>query len=292
MTKARLAGLVFGILLIIAAFGIVLWQGMNMPATGVAFAQGGTTPTPSATTTTTPPQTQQASIGDTFWGILAGKLNVSVDTLKAQAVAARQQMIDQAVTDGRITQAQADAIKSRITSDNIIAPIRLPGVAGQPNLPNGLGPFGGRRFGFGNRLPGGGLGFGTFGFNLQDLDAVAKALNMDSKTLLQQLAQGKTLADIAQAQNIDQSVVKQAIINARTAEIDQLLSLGLISQVQADALKARLTPDNIDLTRPLFFRNRVPGGTSQVEPNFGSSQPFGGPSNGGLAIPPADIQTQ
>src|SRR5581483_5691300 len=123
MTKARLAGLGFGILLIVAAFGIVLWQGMNMPATGVALAQGGTTPTPSATTTTTPlPQTQQAPIGDTFWGILAGKLNVSVDTLKSQAVAARQQMIDQAVTDGRITQAQADAIKSRITSDTIIAP--------------------------------------------------------------------------------------------------------------------------------------------------------------------------
>ena len=112
MNKARIAGLGIGILMIVAAFGVVLWQASNMAATGTALAQGGSTATPAAGSTATPPQTppaqtspqqQQTAIGDAFWAALAAKLNVSVDTLKTSAVAARQEIIDKAVTDGRIT---------------------------------------------------------------------------------------------------------------------------------------------------------------------------------------------
>lgn len=283
MTKARAIGLGFGLILIVAAFGIVLWQTANMPVTNTAFAQGGATATPgaasqtpSAAATTTPAaqpqQQQQQQIGDTFWTLLAGKLNVNADDLKAKAVEARKEMIDQAVKDGRVTQEQADAIKQRIDANNIIAPISLGrGVGPQNTLPNTnppnntlprRGPFG--WFGNGNQgpfpmnpIPGGLFGRGFLGSSLQELESVATALKLEPKALIEQLSQGKSLADIAKAQGVDEATVKQAIIAYRTAQIDQQLALGLISEVQANQLKAQLTPDNIDLSRGFRFQFRT-----------------------------------
>lgn len=311
MTKGRLIGLGIGIVLIAAAFGIVLWQGMSQSTNNVALAQGAATATPAASPTAAPStapqqQQQQQAIGDNFWTLLAGKLGVSADDLKKQALAARQEMIDQAVKDGRITQAQADAIKQRITSDNIIAPIQLPRSAqGTPNNQNpnnpqtpgrGFGPFNypGRGFGNGGKQNPGpfGYGFGTMpgrgmlGGGLQDIEAVAQVLKLDAKALIEQLAQGKTLAEIAKAQNVDEAAVKKALIDARTARIDQLLAYGLISQVQADQMKAQLTPDKIDLSRPLWFQFRTQQNapkSSQLMPGFGMGQVFGDP-NGDIQL--------
>lgn len=326
MTKARILGLGFGLILILGAFSVVLWQGMNMPTLNTAFAQGAATATPAADTTATPtpaqqqPQQQpqqQAQIGDSFWTLLAGKLGVNVDDLKSKAVEARKEMIDQAVKDGRITQAEADAIKQRIASNNIIAPIPLGrgfrgngnGNGNGQNQP-GRGPFGAGPGPFrGHGFQGGGFGpgMGMLGGNLAELDAVAKALKLDSKTLIQQLSQGKTLADVAKAQSVDEATVKQAIIDARKAQIDQALSLGLISEVQANALKARLTPDNIDLSRKFFAPfHAMPGQkqSSDLAPNGQGSQSFGFapddpnaqdqftfPSDGQFTLP-GDVQTQ
>lgn len=335
MNKARLAGLGFGIALIIAAFALVWWQSANVPVTNVAFAQGpSATATPLATTVpATAPQQQQTqttqAIGDTFWGILAGKLSISADTLKAQAVQARMEMVDQAVKDGRITQAQADQLKAKITSDNLIAPIQLPGANqnfpqngpwgnNNQNGPQNNNQNGGRRpnHGFGNGgngmnpIPpffGGIFGRRGAGFGLENLDSVASALKLDSKALVEQLSQGKTLADIAKAQGVDEATVKQAIITARTAQIDKLLSLGVISEVQANEMKSKLTPDSIDLSRPLFRFRMMQGGqqSSGMFPNDlsqlfeqGGSDFFNffqgsqqAPSGGSLTLPSGSSQT-
>lgn len=314
MTKGRLIGLGIGIVLIAAAFGIVLWQGMSQSTNNVALAQGAATATPAASPTTVPAtapqqqqQQQQQAIGDNFWTLLAGKLGVSADDLKKQALETRQGMIDQAVKDGRITQEQADALKQQITSDNIIAPIQLPRSAqGAPNNQNpnnpqmpgrGFGPFNNPGRGFGNG--GGNQNPGPFGYGfgmmhgrgmmeggLQDVEAVAQALKLDAKALIEQLAQGKTLAEIAKAQNVDEAAVKKALIDARTARIDQLLAYGLISQVQADQMKAQLTPDKIDLSRPLWFQFRTQQNapkSSQLMPGFGMGQVFGD-ANGDIQL--------
>lgn len=301
MTKGRVIGLGIGIALIVAAFGIVLWQGMQQTANNVAFAQGAATATPIASPTTAPStapqqQPQQQTVGDDFWALLAAKLGVSVEDLKAKALETRQGMIDAAVKDGRLTQAQADAIKKRITSNNIIAPIPLTrGAWGKGNKQNpnngqmpgrGFGPFSHPGNGNKNNNPNSapnGKGFGMMQGRgmmggLEQVEAVAKALKMDAKALIEQMAQGKTLADIAKAQNVDEATVKQAIIDARIAQIDQALAYGLISQVRADQLKAQLTPDKIDLTRPLWFQSRnrqnAPK-SSQLMPGFDPSQEFG-----------------
>lgn len=308
MTKARVLGLGFGILLIAAAFGIVLWQAANMPATNTAFAQGAATATPAAGATPKPQSQSQSSIGDTFWTQLAAKLGVSADDLKAKAVETRKDMINQAVADGRITQAQADAINARLDANNLIAPIPLPrGAQPNSNTQPRRGPFGG----FGNMPPGRGfgqggiVGRGVWGSSLQELEAVASALKLEPKALIEQLSQGKSLADIATAQGVDQAAVKQAIIDYRTKQIDQLLALGLISEVQANALKARLTPDNIDLSRGFRFQFRSAPGqkSSQALPEFEWGTAFGAAPDieffefgempfEGFMLPFADIQTQ
>ncbi len=291
MSKARIFGLGFGILLIVAAFGVVLWQTANMPATSTAFAQGAATATPGASSTTTTAQ-QQAPIGDTFWTLLAGKLGVSADDLKTKAVEARKEMIDQAVKDGRITQEQGDAIKQRIDANNIIAPIPLGRgfrPQGNGNPPQGgnqpqprRGPFGGFGNGnrppvFGNRLPGG-FGHGGFGANLQELETIAKAVKLEPKALIEQLSQGKTLAEVAKAQGVDEATVKQAIIDFRKAQIDQQLALGLISEVQANEMKSRLTPESIDLSRGYRFNFQIKPGqekSSEAIPNLEWGEAFG-----------------
>lgn len=337
MSKYRIVGLGIGVLAILAAFGIVMWQTANMSTGNVAFAQSATaTPTPAAGTTPTPdkqPQQQaQSEIGDTFWALLADKLGVDVDDLKADAVEARKEMIDQAVTDGRATQEQADAIKENITANSLIAPIQLGRTGSRPggnqpggNPPNNQqkpgqgGPFGG----FGNGLPGRGFGGGfggmfgrgMMGGMLDTLNAVATTLKLEPQALVEQLSQGKSLAEIAEAQGVEESAVKQAIIDQLAAQIDEQLKLGLISEVQANQLKAKLTPDSIDLSRGFRFNFNltVPGqDSSQLFPEmdwgqaFGNlpadgSMPFGDvfgsvfgttPNGGTFTIPPGSIQTQ
>jgi hypothetical protein len=279
MTKTRWIGLSIGIVLILAAFGVMAWQSLALTSVqNVALAQAAATATP----TTSPQQPNAAptvttsSIGSAFWTELASKLGVSADTLKADALQVRKDMLDQAVKDGRLTQAQADQLKQDLDADKLIAPIYIGGGSrgqfgpgfrgpgkGQPPAPGSPAPGSGQPPAPGSRGPnnaqpttpnvrGRGPGFGV-GFGTAELEAVAKVLNLSSSDLVTQLRAGKTLADIAKAQNVDQAVVKQAIIDARKAEIDRELADGLITQAQADTLKARLTLDNIDLTRTPFF---------------------------------------
>ena len=265
MTKTRWIGLSIGIVLILAAFGVVAWQSLALPGVqSVAFAQAAATATPAPTTSpqqpNTAPTVTASSIGDTFWAGLAGKLGVSADTLKADAVQVRKDMLDQAVKDGRATQAQVDQLKQQLDANKLIAPIYL-GPANGQQAPNFRGPGYGGPFGPGFRGRGNGQplapgyrgpGFG-FGFGTTELEAVAKVLNLSSTDLTTQLRGGKTLADIAKAQNVDQATVKQAIIDARKAAIDREVADGLITQAQATTLESRLTADNIDLTRMPFF---------------------------------------
>lgn len=299
MSKARIVGLGIGVLAIVAAFGLVVWQGADMTTGNVAFAQGATaTPVPAAGATPPAPEKQQTQtqtqIGDTFWGLLAAKLGVNADELKTQAVEARKEMIDQAVTDGRATQEQADAIKDKIDANSLIAPIQIgrsstrpgnqPG-GGQHNQPNnqqkpgqGSGPFGWSGNGMLGRGFGGMFGRGMMGANLDTLTVVATALKLEPQALVEQLSQGQSLAEIAKAQGVDEAVVKQAIIDQMTAKIDEQLKLGLISEVQANQLKAKLTPDSIDLSRGFRFRFNMtaPGQqSSQMFPGLGWGQALG-----------------
>jgi hypothetical protein len=110
------------------------------------------------------------------------------------------------VEDGTITQAQADAVIAALREAR---PDRGPGIG-----PGRHGPFGRRGFG---------------------LDTAAEALGVTPEELRTQLRDGKSIADVAEAEGVDVETVKDAMLDEfRTNQQEQVTS-GRLTQDQADA---------------------------------------------------------
>jgi len=159
---------------------------------GTAFAQ---TPTPS-----------QSGINyqQLFLQKLAAALNSSTDQLTSAFTSARNATVDQAVKDGKLTQQQADNLKSK--------PATGPGL--------GFGHF--------DRGPRGGMGF-IGGADVQS--AIAQALGMNTQDLQTQLQSGKTLAQLAVGK---EPAVKTAIVNTIKPKLDQAVKDGKLTQARED----------------------------------------------------------
>jgi hypothetical protein len=145
--------------------------------------------------------------------------NKDVNGLKDAILAAAKSDLDKAVSDKRITQSQADEAYNRL-KDNI------------DDMVNGQLRF---------HVRGPHLGFGPFG----DLDAAAKYLGLSDSALRDQLQSGKSLADVAKAQNKDVNGLKDAILAAQKADLDKAVSDKRITQSQADRIYQDLK-DRID----------------------------------------------
>jgi len=162
-----------------------------------------------------------------YWDALAKRLGVSVDKLQQALKDAHTDALDQAVKQGLLTQAQADKMKQRSVAD------RWAGLKDRRQA------------------------FVQFGKNT--MDAAAKVLGMSTDDVLKQLRGGKTLADLAKEKNVDQAKIKQAIVDAEKAALDQAVKDGKLTKDRADALKAELDPSKIDLSRKHFpFPERGP----------------------------------
>lgn len=173
--------------------------------------------------TPTPPKSGWA---DLYWQALAGKLGISVDQLKQMTQDARKDALNEAVKKGLLTQQQADRLLKQ-------APL-----AGQ--LRDKLKD---RRQVF-------------RAFSKAALDGAAKALGMKSDDVLAALRGGKTLADLAKEKNVDPNKVKQAIVDAEKAALDQAVKDGKLTKERAEQLKAKLDPSKIDLSRKHFLPRR------------------------------------
>lgn len=66
------------------------------------------------------------------------------------------------------------------------------------------------------------------------LDEVAKLLNMSQNDLLNQLQNGKSMTDIAQAHGVDTQKIQQTILDSGKAQLDAAVSAGKLTQAQAD----------------------------------------------------------
>jgi len=169
---------------------------------GTAIAQ---TANPPTTQGTAPAKTRSApGYQSQFLERLAADLGSSVDKLKAALTQARNETVDQAVKDGRLTQQQADRIKAR--------PATMPG----PAFRFGRGDVAGRA-----RDRAAVLG-------APERASVAQALGMSPQELSAQL-RTKTLAQIAQGK---EQRVKDAISSALKARLDQAVKDGRITQDQ------------------------------------------------------------
>jgi hypothetical protein len=157
----------------------------------------------------TPQEQRQAIIND-----VAKRLGVQPGALTDAVKGALKDQVDAAVAAGRLTQAQADAIKSRIDS--------------------GQGPG---FFGF-NHV---GRGAGFHG----ELDAAASYLGLTDEQIDSERQAGKSLAQIATAHGKSVDGLVQALVDAETKELDQAVKDGRLTSAQeqqiVSGLKARIT---------------------------------------------------
>ena len=212
----------------IAALSVigVLALGLTLAAIPAirAFAQA---PTPSAAPGA-PVNNTWSVYEQSFMNAFATRLGITVDKVKEAFSGAFGDTLDQVVKDGRITQAEADQMKSDFTN-------RLD----QGNLPGFLLPFGFKRgpgfgpMGFGPKGLGEGFMDKRGGFNLASF---AKALNMTEADLHTELQSGKSIATIATEKSVDLAQVKTSVLADFKTQLDQAVAAGKLVQTMADQI--------------------------------------------------------
>jgi hypothetical protein len=155
---------------------------------------------------------------EAFQASVAEKLGVTTKQLQDAYKAAALERVDAALAAGRITEEQAEALKERIESGDFLGPM---GWFGGPHM---HGP------GF----------FGAF-------DAAAEYLGLTPAELREQLASGKSLADVAKAEGKSVEGLKNAILDDAKERLDQAVEDGRLTQAQADEILDRLESKIDDL---------------------------------------------
>jgi hypothetical protein len=228
MKKAIIAGGLFAVIVIGAL------------AVAVAGAQTSSpTATPDSSSTTTP-ATGDDTLHDQFLTELAGRLGVSVETLQADINDSQKALIDKAVTDGKLTQEQANDLKTRIDNGEHVQLGRLLG-----DHPKGIR-------GIVNNI----------------VDEAAKVLGIDKSAVTDGLKAGTSLNDIANAHNMSTADFQAALLAQVKTDLDAKVTAGDITQAQADEAYQKFN-DNID---------KITNGTrDDFRPGFGHGPGRGGP---------------
>jgi len=162
---------------------------------------------------------------------VADAKNKDIDAVIAKMTAAMKAHLDEEVASGEHTQAEADAklaeFKTRVTE-----------MVNQVGMPHGKGGHGGRG------------GHGPAKFATANL---AKVLKLTDAELQTQLQSGKTIKQIADAQNVDIDDVKKVLADDFKAHLDEEVASGEHTQAEADAklaeFKTRLD-DMVNGVRP------------------------------------------
>lgn len=172
-----------------------------------------------------PGEESQAIVNDA-----ARQLGIEPSRLSDALKKALANRVDAAVTAGRLTEAQGNELKARIEADEF--PLFFAG---------------GHRVGFGHGA---------------DLATAASYLGLSEAELRSQLEGGKTLAQIARDRSKSVDGLIQAIVDAKTAELDAAVAAGRLTATQKEAilrdLRQRIT-DRVNGAVP-SFGHRGPGG--------------------------------
>jgi polyhydroxyalkanoate synthesis regulator phasin len=199
-------------------------------AVAVAVAVAGAGGALAAQRLDTPKQRSQAIIDDA-----AGQLGIDPSKLSGALKRAIENQIDQAVKDGRLTEAQGKELKQRVEAGD--SPLLGFGL-GFPGVRGFLGPPGTSRLALG-----------------ADFDAAATYLGLTDAQLRTQLQSGKTLAQIAKDQSKSVDGLVDALVAATKQQLDAAVSAGRLTQDQAarieSNLKQRMT-DRVNGVRPSF----------------------------------------
>jgi polyhydroxyalkanoate synthesis regulator phasin len=167
----------------------------------LASANGSST---ASATPTTNPYCQQ------YLQDLAHRLNVSVSTLQQDKLAAREDVLNQMVKDGKLTQSQAAMIKQHLESHQACSG---KGSLGQH--------FVTRQF--------------LQKYRSDIANEVAQGLHLSPNQLMTDLKSGKSLSDIATTQHVTTVQLHTLVTNAIQDALHKAVSAGDLTQAQADA---------------------------------------------------------
>jgi len=189
--------------------------GLAAVIVGVAAVEAAPSPSPSPSGPT--------NYAQVFFEKLANILHLTPSQTQADIKQAELQTVDQMLADGKITQAEADALKARI------------------NGSQGLGPLPGPGFGFHFRNG----NFGAYRTLMMDLrnaelSAAAGALHMSTADFQSALRSGKSLADLEAQQKVSDGAVQAAVKDAAKGVLDKAVQAKTITQAQADAILAKI----------------------------------------------------
>jgi hypothetical protein len=169
------------------------------------------------------------AVGASLAPVAASAATSTATAAVTERVTAIKNALAGLVKDGTITQSQADKVATTLDD-----PLPKDGGFGRHG---GHGGHGGR----------GGI----------DLDTVAGVLGVSADELRTQLQSGKTLAQVAQDQNISQATLVDKLVAVEKARIAAAVKAGRITQARADAvtadLKARIT-QRVTSIRPMGGR--------------------------------------
>jgi hypothetical protein len=184
-------------------------------------------------------------------GVSTAALTADLEAGKTIAQVAKSKNVAvQTVADAMVAAAKKSFesnLNARITAE-------VNGTLERPDPPGG--PDGPDR-GFGFR--------GGFG-----LDAAAKAIGVDTTTLLDALKGGKTIAQVAKSKNVPVKTVVDAMVAAAKTQFDAMVKAGRLTADQAAKIEANLTQMITDQVNGTFTR-----------PGFGFGHGFGqGRGNG------------
>lgn len=219
---------------------------------GIVMAAGNQTPTP--TPSTAPNDNHQQQIDD-YINKLAANLGIDASKLKDAMKQTALDELDQAVKDGKLTQTQADNIRQRIESGDTYF---------------GLGGFAGH----GGKFGPGGRAFGIGGL-MGQIDKLATFFNIDTATLRDELGQGESLAQIAEAHGKSRDELKAFLTQSIHDALQQAVTNGKITQDQATAAEERATgnlDDMIDRTFPAKGSGPMWGSPHDAPNGNGNSQ--------------------
>ena len=162
------------------------------------------------------------------------------------------------VTDGTLTQTQADKVASTLNSK-----LSKQGRGGHSGHMGGSGP-GGHMGGMGG--PRGHLG----GIGMTQIHAAAaKALGMTAVELSTAMQGGKSLKDIAKDQKVSVGALVKVMVASAEAQLAAAVKGGTMTQAQADAMTSSLTQritDRVNGVRPERFRGNGPRGAEWSPP--------------------------
>ena len=216
-----------------------------LAAAGAAVAIAGGGAAVAAAGALSPEEESQAVIEDA-----AEQLGVEPNALSDALKDALKTRVDAAVDDGRLSQEQGDELKQRIDSGD------------SPLVFGGLGVRGHGHFGH----------VGHFA----DLDGAASYLGLTEAELRAELEDGKSLADVARAEEKSVEGLVQKIVDSASERLDQAVEDGRLTRARADEIKQDLKPRITDLVNrePGAARGfGRPGGHHGFGPGFGR---FGG----------------